>query len=36
MEKLYKCLRDEKPEILVDPEIRERAVKPIHRMLELS
>lgn len=36
MEKLYLCLRDEQPEILVDPEIRERAVKPIRRMLELS
>lgn len=36
IEKLYKCLRDEKPEILVDPEIRERAVTPILRMLELS
>ncbi|MDR0743334.1 MAG: quinolinate synthase NadA [Tannerella sp.] len=36
MEKLYKCLRDEKPEISVDPEIRERAVQPILRMLELS
>ncbi|MDR2915038.1 MAG: quinolinate synthase NadA [Tannerella sp.] len=36
MEKLYLCLRDEKPEIWVDPDIRERAVKPIHRMLELS
>ncbi len=36
MEKLYLCLRDETPEILVDPKIRERAVKPIHRMLELS
>ncbi|MDR0574801.1 MAG: quinolinate synthase NadA [Tannerella sp.] len=36
MEKLYLCLRDEKPEILVDPDIRERAVKPIRRMLELS
>ncbi|MDR1223933.1 MAG: quinolinate synthase NadA [Tannerella sp.] len=36
MEKLYRCLRDEKPEILVDPGIRERAVKPIRRMLELS
>jgi quinolinate synthase len=36
MEKLYRCLRDETPEIMVDPEIRERAVKPIHRMLELS
>jgi len=36
MEKLYLCLRDEKPEITVDPDIRERAVMPIHRMLELS
>ena len=36
MGKLYLCLRDEKPEIFVDPVIRERAVIPIHRMLELS
>ena len=36
LEKLYLCLRDETPEVLVDPAIRERAVKPIHRMLELS
>ena len=36
MEKLYLCLRDETPEVIVDPSIRERAVKPILRMLELS
>ena len=36
IEKLYLCLRDEKPEIFVDPVVRERAVKPILRMLELS
>ena len=36
MEKLYLCLRDESPEITVDREVRERAVKPILRMLELS
>ena len=36
MEKLYLCLRDEKPEIILDPAICERAVKPIRRMLELS
>ena len=36
MEKLYLCLRDESPEITVDPVVRERAVKPILRMLELS
>ncbi|NDV47296.1 quinolinate synthase NadA [Paludibacter sp. 221] len=36
LEKLYKCLRDEQPEILVDEEIRKKAVKPILRMLEMS
>ena len=36
MEKLYLCLRDESPEITVNPAIREQAVRPIHRMLELS
>ena len=36
LEKLYNCLRDEQPEILVDEEIRKKAVKPILRMLEMS
>ncbi len=36
LEKLYDCLRDEKPEINVDAEIAEAARKPIERMLELS
>ncbi len=36
LEKLYKCLRDEEPEILVDEEICVKAVKPILRMLEMS
>jgi len=36
MEKLYLCLRDEKPEILIEEELREKAVKPILRMLEMS
>lgn len=36
MEKLYRCLRDEEPEIVVDETIREKAVQPILRMLELS
>ena len=36
IEKLYLCLRDETPEIHIDPTIREKAVKPIRRMLELS
>ena len=36
LEKLYECLKNESPEILVDPEIAEKAVKPIKRMLEIS
>lgn len=36
MEKLYNCLKNENPEILVDEEIRLKAVKPILRMLEMS
>ena len=33
LEKLYRCLRDETPEITVDEGIRERAAMPILRML---
>lgn len=36
LEKLRDCLRDMKPEVIVDPELAERAKKPIDRMLELS
>jgi len=36
LEKVYESLRDEKYEIKVEPEIAERAVLPIRRMLELS
>ncbi len=36
IEKLYLCLRDLKPEVVVAPEIRERALLPIQKMLELS
>ena len=36
MEKLYRCLRDEQPEIIVDEEISKKAAKSILRMLELS
>ena len=36
LEKLYNCLKKEQPEILVDEDIREKAVKPILRMLEMS
>lgn len=36
LEKLYNCLKNETPEILIDEEIRVKAVKPILRMLEMS
>lgn len=36
LEKLYLCLKNETPEILIDENIREKAVKPILRMLEMS
>ena len=36
LEKLYRCLKDNSPEITVSEEIRERALIPIRRMLELS
>jgi quinolinate synthase len=36
MEKLYKCLKDETPEIIVDKEISDKAIRPIKRMLEIS
>jgi quinolinate synthase len=36
LEKVYQCLLNETPEILVEEEIRQKAVKPILRMLELS
>jgi quinolinate synthase len=36
LEKLYLCLKNEKPEIFVEEEIRRKAVKPIERMLEIS
>jgi len=36
LEKLYNCLLTETPEILVDEEVRLKAVKPILRMLEMS
>ncbi|MDR2969797.1 MAG: quinolinate synthase NadA [Tannerellaceae bacterium] len=35
-EKLYNCLKNETPEILIDEEIRKKAILPIKRMLELS
>jgi quinolinate synthase len=36
MEKLYLCMRDRSPEIILDETLRQRALKPILRMLEMS
>jgi len=36
LEKLYRCLRDEQPEILMSEEMIEKAKRPIVRMLEMS
>ncbi len=36
LEKLYLCLRDLKPEILLEEELRSKAEKSVRRMLELS
>ena len=36
MEKLYNCLKYEWPEVKVDPEIARKAIRPIHRMLDIS
>lgn len=36
MEKLYLCMRDRTPEITIDPEIMQKALLPIQRMLAMS
>lgn len=36
LQKLYDCLKCEEPEILVDEEIRKKAILPIQRMLDIS
>ena len=36
LEKLYNCLKYEWPSIEVEPEVAEKAVRPIQRMLEIS
>src|SRR5690606_38292276 len=36
LEKLYQCLKAESPEITMDEEMRQTALKPIERMLALS
>lgn len=36
LQKLYDCLKNESPEIIVEKEVAEKAVRPIKRMLEIS
>ena len=36
LEKLYHCLRDESPEVKLEPHIIEKALIPIQRMLALN
>ncbi|MGB9697492.1 MAG: quinolinate synthase NadA [Ignavibacteria bacterium] len=36
MEKLYLCMRDKKPELILDEAVRQKALVPIMRMLEMS
>ena len=36
LEKLYRCMRDRTPEIVMDPATRERALLPIQKMLAMS
>lgn len=36
LEKLYRCLLEESPEVTIDPDLCARAVRPIRRMLEIS
>lgn len=36
LEKLYNCIKYEQPEVTVDPEIAEKAIIPINKMLDIS
>jgi quinolinate synthase len=36
IEKIYNCLKNENPEILIDKKLINRAIKPIQRMMEIS
>lgn len=36
LEKIYKCLKNEKPEIIIDDKMLKKAYKPIRRMMEIS
>ena len=36
LEKVYLCLKNDSPQVEVDKEIRQKALSPLKRMLELS
>ena len=36
MEKLYLCMKNRSPEIIIDEKLRQRALLPIQRMLEMT
>ena len=36
LEKVYKCLKEMKPELQMDEQIRSMAYKPMKRMLDMS
>jgi quinolinate synthase len=36
IEKVYAALRNENPELIMDPDLRERALVPLQRMLDWS
>ena len=36
LEKIYFCLRDERPELVMDESLRAKALAPLERMLEWS
>jgi quinolinate synthase len=36
MEKLYLCMKNRSPEIIIDEKLRQRALIPIQRMMEMS
>jgi quinolinate synthase len=36
LEKVYDALRDETPELVMSPELREKALVPLQRMLDWS
>jgi quinolinate synthase len=36
LEKLYRCMRDKRPELTLSPELQQAALRPLQRMLEWS